>query len=371
MEKNILIFLLICKTSFLFSQVSELTITDLKPIIEENKFPEIQYRKNTKVEEKINTFLQLEHLEHLPRVYKKNPFEKVTYNEKNCCGYTNFYEWKKNYSPTNILSIIINGEASGAYPEEFKVYHNFDLRTGNQIFLKNIFTVNGLNEITKVLNHKVKSRIENYLTEINDSIGIDNLNKEEKDRFEEQISMYKYCLEGIEDNGIDYYKYFFNKDSITFVRGRCSNHAMRAIDDLYNFNNSFSYNEIEKHLSKYGVDLLSGKNASTNTSLPEGKLYKGKINGKCPITAIINEINNDGSMSMLYWYDKVKIPIEWRGNFINGHFSLKEDDSHSEDSKKWIPIASIEANWINNKMIIGTWTKYKTNEVFNLELNEY
>ncbi|MGY0038387.1 hypothetical protein [Pedobacter sp. NJ-S-72] len=49
----------------------------------------------------------------------------------------------------------------------------------------------------------------------------------------------------------------------------------------------------------------------------------------------------------------------------------EEDDYHSEELKKWIPRANIEADWIDHKKIFGTWTNYKTREVLKVELDLY
>jgi hypothetical protein len=73
---------------------------------------------------------------------------------------------------------------------------------------------------------------------------------------------------------------------------------------------------------------------------------------------------------MQYWYDKIKIPIEWNGTFTNNHFSLIEYDKYDEEKEKWIIKAKIEADLINNN-IIGTWIDIKTNEIFKIELTEY
>ena len=370
MRINPLLFLIVLTNSLVCAQNTEISIVDLKPIAGDNKFPEIHYQKNLKAETKINTALQLEHLEHLPNRFKNNPFEKVMFDEKNCCGYVNFYEWEKHKTPQNILSITINGEASGAYPEEFEQHHNFDVRTGNQILLKNIFSSNGLAEITKTLNLKVKNRIQNYLSEIKDTIKNNNLTTEEKERIDDQITLYESCLQYVEDTNLAYEDYYFEKDSMQFVRGRCSNHAMRALDDLYNFKNSFSYKTLEKYLSTYGADLIKGSSENKIDSNPESKFYKGKINNKYAITVFLSRIYADSSLDMQYWYDKKQIPIAWNGNFINNHFSLVEYDKYDEEKQVWIIKASIEADLFNNK-IIGTWTNNQTKEVFKLALTEY
>jgi hypothetical protein len=124
------------------------------------------------------------------------------------------------------------------------------------------------------------------------------------------------------------------------------------------------------YFSKYGLSLLSGDAEVSKTTSPEGKFYKGKINDKYSITALLSKIYPDNSIDMKYWYNKSEMPIIWNGNLINNHFTLLEYDKYDEEQKKWIIKAKIEADLINNK-IIGTWTNVETKEIFKLELTEY
>ncbi len=361
------IFTIILNFNNIYSQNTEIKIFDLKPVVDDNKFPFIEYKKNLRVEEKINIFLQLEYLEHLPNKFKNNPFEKIAFDKNNCCGSVSFYEWKKNNSPKNILSITIKGSSTGAYPEDFEQYQNFDLRTGNQIILSNIFSNNGLEEITKILNLKVNNRIQKYLSEIKFSLKNNNNTADEKETIEQQIELYEDCIQFVNDNNLNYPIYYFEKDSIQFVRGRCSSHAIRAIDDLSEYKNSFSYNEVNKYLSTYGTNLINGSSENIICQNPEAKFYKGKINNKYLITCLLSKINADNSLKMNYWYDKTLLPIIWRGNFKNNHFSLIEYDGEKQG---WIIKAKIEAKLINDK-IVGTWTNIETNEIFKIDLTEY
>lgn len=370
MKNKIYILLVIFWTINIYSQSSEVIIEDLKPIVNENKFPTIKYKASTKVEDKINILLQIENLNHLPNKFKKNPFEKVVYDRESINGSTQFYGYEKHITPKNILSLMINGESTGAYSEAFEIYYNFDLRSGKKIILNDFMTEIGIKEITKKLNLNIKKTIETFLVPIKKALDVKNINKDDKELYKAQKELYSNCLEDIEHSTIDYYDFYIEKDSITFVRGRCSNHAMRAIDDLNKFKIKFSFNEIKKYLSKNGLDLLNGNNNNSRIKSPEGKFYKGKINNKYLITTLISKINTDTSLNMQYWYDKIKIPIEWNGTFANNHFSLVEYDKYDEEKEKWIIKAKIEADLINNN-IIGTWIDIKTNEIFKIQLTEY
>jgi hypothetical protein len=186
MKNKIYILLVIFWTINIYSQSSEVIIEDLKPIVEENKFPIIKYKVNTKVEDKINILLQIENLNHLPNKFKNNPFEKVVYDLESINGSTQFYAYKKNITPKNILSLMINGESTGAYSEGFEIYYNFDLRSGKKIILNDFMTEIGIKEITKKLNLNIKKTIETFLVPIKKSLNVKNINKDDKELYKEQ-----------------------------------------------------------------------------------------------------------------------------------------------------------------------------------------
>lgn len=365
-----LLFLFLLLANVSFAQTPVVKISELKPVHQKNHFPEVKVLNNPKVTEKINTFLQLINLDHLPGVFKNHPFEKVSFDSDTERGAkVGFDGWKKLKTSPDILSILIYGVSSGAYPEYFEIYYNFDLHTGEPVVLENLFTQTGKAKLVKILNQKVTLRVKDYLTDLQSAAK--TTSKEDREAVTEQINMYKECLERNAGATLDYYEHRFSKDSITFIRGRCANHALMALDDLDKHYITFSYKELSAYLSPTGKQLLFGHPTEQLAASPAGKIFKGKIGGLYPVTAMITNINNDGSLNMSYWYDKVKTPIEWKGVFLNNHFSLKESGGYDQKSEKQIEAASIEADWINRRRITGTWTNSKTNAVLKLELDPY
>ncbi|WBV61763.1 hypothetical protein PFY12_06475 [Chryseobacterium camelliae] len=355
MKKKIVFFLLISGLSF--SQQKNLTIKDLSPKSEDTVFPVILYAENPRVENKINTFLQVDQLEYIPGS-AGNPFKLVSTGTTSYFNYIYFYNWEKLETPKDILSIALDGEASGAYPEGFSIWKNFDLRTGNVINAEDLFLPGSAKIVENIIQKQVQKRIDDFLTELK---ADKNLSEESQ----EQISIYENCFV---DHTLGYIEFYFGKDKLTFVAGRCSNHAMRALDDLGSHVVEIPYKNLEKYWSPYAKNLLSGSEKIGRTSF-SNKLYKGTIDGKYPVTVLINHINEDNSFSASYWYDKNKKLISWSGKLVHDHFSMTENDYHSEELKRWIPRAIIEADAKGNK-IIGTWQDYRTKKYLKLELEE-
>ncbi len=258
----------------------------------------------------------------------------------------------------------MDGEASGAYPENFAKWVNFDLRTGNLINAEDLFNPNAVKTIENFIRKQIKKEINDFLTQL----------KSEKNPSEEvldQIGIYEGCFTDYTLDGIQYY---FAKDKIRFIAGRCANHAMRALDELDSHVVEFSYKELEKYWSPYTRNLLSGSDKVEKTSF-RNKLYKGKIDGKYPVTVLVSRFypaedsSGISSFNAEYWYDKNKKLIKWNGQMKGNHISIVENDHYSEETRQWIPRAHVEAEMNGNK-IIGTWQDYKTKKYLTLELEE-
>lgn len=355
MKKSIVFFLLISGLSF--SQQQKVKISNLQPKTEDTVFPVVSYSENPRVENKINTFLQVDQLEYVPRS-GGNPFKLASTATNSYSNYLYFYDWKKLETPKNILSIGINGEASGAYPEEFADWKNFDLRTGNYINPEDLFQAESFKTINGLIQKRIQKRVGDFLTKLKSE-------KNPSEETQDQIGLYEDCFMEYTLNGI---KYFFGKDKLTFVAGRCSNHAMRALDDLGSHEIEFTYRELDKYWSPYARNLISGSEKTDITSL-NNKLYKGKIDGKYSITVLISQVYDDGSFSAKYWYDKNKKLIEWGGKIKGNHISIIENDYYSEETNQWVFKALVEAD-LQGRKIIGTWQDYKTKKYLTLELEE-
>lgn len=355
MKKDILFFILI--SGLCFSQQKNLKINNLTPKSENSVFPVISYSVNPIAESKINTFLQVDGLEYIPGS-EGSPFKLVSKGKTSSSNYVSFYSWEKMDTPKNILSIAMDGEASGAYPENFLIWKNFDLRTGNYINAQDLFQPNAVKTVEGIIRKTVKKEINDFLIQLKSD-------PKPSEEVLDQIAIYEGCYTEYTLAGIGYY---FAQDKLRFITGRCSNHAMRALDELDSHVVDFPYKDLEKYWSPYARNLLNGSEKLEKTSL-NNKLYKGKIDGKYPITVLIKEVYGDGSFSAVYWYDKNKKLIEWNGKMKGNHISITESDYYSEETNQWILKAFVEADLQGNK-IVGTWQDFKTKKYLNLELEE-
>lgn len=356
-------------TQLVFGQNNTTSIRNLDPVSEEYTFPEIQTAPKTKIGEKINTFLQLRYLQHLPGIFKKNPFEKVTYDSpENQGGSYLFYGWTQEDTPSNVLSLTMSTEFSGAYLEGYESHENFDLRTGNYLLVTDIIRPEKHILLAQQVNTMVKKEITAFLSETKKNLTeIDSMSQRELfDRYQAQIELYENCLSDYTEYQLGDFDYYFTKNQLHLLRGRCSSHVNRAIDDLYEFDLPFSYTDLLPLLSDYGKNVLYDTPIKNyNSASPIGKMYKGKI-GSNAVTLVLPNINYDSSLTITYWYDKYKTPIECQGTFKDNHLYFKEKSSDGFSDLTGI----IEAEW-ENGTIKGVWINHKTKKEYPLLLILY
>lgn len=358
MIKMKVIWVLMICSNFIFAQNNQVKISNLPPQSEDFTFPQISFKQKPLVEEKVNTFLQVSELEFVPNS-GKNPFQLAKTATNSYQNYLYFYEWKKLEGTKNILSIEMMGEASGAYSEGFTNYKNFDLRTGNYINLIDLFQPNSVKTVEDLINKKIEKRVEDYIKEL-------KAESSKEDDLTDQISMYENCFL---EYSLDYLEFNFTKNNLTFIAGRCSNHALRGLDDLGEHEITFSYSELQKYFSTYARNLLSNSENLGKTSF-QNKLYRGKIDEKYPITVLIKRnYADENSFTAVYWYDKTKKLIEWSGKINGNHLSIIENDFYDEKKGDWILRSNIEAD-LNDKKIVGTWQDFKTKKFLKIELEE-
>lgn len=316
---------------------------------EDDTFPIVSI-SDKKIEENINHYLHSTYLETV-NVSSKNPFEKIIKKSESRTKY--FHDFTVNKNTIPVLSLSFLTEYCGAYCEEYFEFANFDLSNGYVITIDDLIDQNSSKQLTQILNNKIRNEISDFIKKIP---KINQINQQDIDYYNDQKEIYKDCLENIDlyqlsDNGFNYY---ISNDSIYFQRGRCSNHASRALDELGNFTYGFTKKEIEPFLSEYGKNLY-GNQPRKMTDFKE-KIFAGKI-GKYPIKGVINQ-NNSG----FYWYERFKQLIEIDFVYENQEIIINEKNYNNNTT------ATFKLKQINNQFI-GSWKKTNTKENFPVEIH--
>ncbi|MDM1547482.1 hypothetical protein HX096_06350 [Empedobacter falsenii] len=322
---------------------AQIRVTDIKPN-KENIFPFVTTPSKI-ISENINQYLSVAYLENAD-LSTNDPFQFVKKNST-FYGYNHF----KNSIP--VITLSIDSEFCGSYCEGATEYVNFDQGNGQLITLKDLLEPNKVEALNKILNQKVRKEIQQFIQQIPD---LKNLKKDDIEFYTNQRSIYEECLEYVDIYKLyDYgYKYHFSNDSIYFERGRCSNRAMRALDDLGRFVIGFSKKEIHPYLSTYGNNLYTNQPRKM-TDISE-KIFTGKV-GNYPIKGILDKYSRE-----TYWYEKTKKLIKIDKQIDDEKFKLNENDNNNKHT------ATFLLKRHENKLI-GTWNKVNSNNYLPVEIN--
>ena len=326
-----------------------------------NQFPYVLLPDKA-IQEKVNNYLHVSYLETVADS-SKNPFYKTS-NQKTFYQNSAYFDdvsLLKSNLPLFTISFFV--EYCGAYCEGSNEKLSFDISNGNLITSKELIAENKRNDLVTTLNKNIETQIAEFVAEIPNLKTIKD--QDTKIMFKEQLDLYENCLGDINIYNLDSYKMYFRNDSVIFERDRCSAHVNRAIDDLGNFEIKFSKKQITPYLSIYGKNLFGNQNRKMTTL--SNKFFEGRID-KYPIKGIIQDVyknsdSNDYYFSGMYWYDKIKTPIQISGKIINGEYIIEEFGG----DEFYEPTASFYLNR-NNDELIGTWKQPNKNKILNTKL---
>ena len=223
----------------------------IKEVSEDNyKFPMIE--GNDDISKKINTDIIKDLLGLDIEKEYKSIFRNVKGTEENKIPRLVFLEYQINTLNKKLYSITFESEGCGAYCEEFDISYNYDLSNGKKVMLDSVFTDVGRKTLLSKITRLKKNKIKNYISKLIS----EKTNKEEGEIVKSEISLFKNCLNNTSFNTLEYIDFKIKKDSIILTSGRCSNHAMRALDGLGDYIFKFKKEELTPLLNKYGKSLI-------------------------------------------------------------------------------------------------------------------
>lgn len=182
-------------------------------------------------------------------------FENIVATKDSSIPILTFLNYKVNYLNKKLYTLTFNSEGCGAYCEKFERSYNYDLKTGNRIYLDSIFTLNGKRSFLEKLNFKrikiLKKKIE-------------ELEKGKKKIFDQndyelRIKLLQECKKRNTIVTFEFLDFKIEENVFTIYSDRCSNHAMRALDDVGEFEYSFSFDKIYELLNTYGKKIITTK----------------------------------------------------------------------------------------------------------------
>ena len=237
-----------------------------------------------------------------------------------------YLEYRILRNDNSVFSIKFDFEGCGAYCEHSDLPLAFDATTGRRLQSMDLFSAAGRKALFRTIKTQNQAAIRKQLALSQRAKPTKNRTQDELDQ---ATSMYQSCLQ---ESSYDYTgAMHFLSDAIVFIHGRCSNHAMLALDDLGDLRNRFTYERLSPWLTAYGRALLLGEGAGGQPTWPFGQVFHGTMGDKTPITMYLRDRDDDitdkySAVSGHYFYDRYRKPIALNGNWSNGKLSMKESD---------------------------------------------
>lgn len=228
-------------------------IHEINPIFPQQKyeFP-LLVGSSSEITGKINSDIILDFLEVDINIKHESIFEKVWGTKEYSIPKLSDLTYNVNTISKKIFSITFNAEGCGSYCENFSTSYNYDLESGNKIYLDSLFTNKGKETLLIHLTETKRKIIKEYIFKIKN----ENIKEEDKEQVEQTITLYEYCLKNLPFVTLKYFDFKVTNNTIILTSDRCSNHVNRALDDLGKYKFILEKNKIINLLNNFGNEIL-------------------------------------------------------------------------------------------------------------------
>ncbi|ULU26461.1 hypothetical protein [Dyella terrae] len=225
----------------------------------------------------------------------------------------------------HILSITIERDGCGAYCEDWTESFHFNATTGAAFTADDVISPEARTTIVRMMKQERTRQYTALLKELRAQrrtqamTGTPDKAKDADADLDERIGFNEQCLAGLTEarsdtssDSSDTFRYLKlaipDAKSVTFVAERCSNHAMRALDDVGDVTLRISDDKLRGFLTAYGRTLFFGDDEPQQPSSPRGQVLHGRI-GSASITMRVAADSDASSGTAIYFYEKYRLPI--------------------------------------------------------------
>lgn len=273
-----------------------------------------------------------------------------------------------------VLTIVFENEGCGAYCENYSVVYSFDLKTGRSVGASELVTPFGRNELARRMGREVTRRYREQLASLRAELAQAKRKQDaagtqvDVDDLNERIELNTRCLsEAMHTDRTPGVPALVDLNSLTFelasqalmlTSERCSNHAMRALDDVGNITLAVPYPTLRGWLAPYGLALLFGEGTAEPPDAIFYQVLKGRIGDKSAITMLLTK-SSDNSIRGTYLYDRYRKPIGLTGRMSGDTIELEERVNDSPEPRGRFTLT------LAGRRLKGRWTGTNT---FDVEL---
>jgi hypothetical protein len=192
---------------------------------------------------RLNAFLQTDLLKKLIDENTSDPFDKLQSST--------FENYEVLRNDSLMLSLRFSFEGCGAYCEHYDQYLTFDSFSGNPLASHHFFDPTAWSNIKQSISDRRNSMLSGYIEHLKKQLANLETAAEDSDTWNQQLEMYEWCLQSRDTSYVNPHRFYVTDTSVIFVEERCSNHAMRSLDDLDEFHTEHLISDTSD-LSKYG-----------------------------------------------------------------------------------------------------------------------
>ena len=265
-------------------------------------------------------------------------------------------EYKSQMIPASnprLLSLDFSGEGCGAHCEEFTQTRLFDLRDGRELSLGDLLTVEGFAAVGRRVDAERRRAFGKQMREIRAALKAapKGRKKDDDDEDEQRLALDEDCLKQV-DSQPSTPEWLVNDvfaidghGGLVLSLGRCSNHAMRALDDVGEIQVAFSAANLKSALTPYGLAVvLQQGDASPPPSTFGGRDLHGRLAGTA-VTMKLEPLREGVETRGSYEHDKFHTPIALSVRKEGGEVRAVE----GTDSQGEFELAP------NGGSLVGTW----------------
>ena len=188
----------------------------------------------------------------------KSIFENIWTTKEKSIPNLSFLDYQINQLNDNVYSVTFHTEGCGAYCEEFDISYNYNIKTGKRIQLESLFSEEGKTIILEKLNKQKIGLIKETISKLELEKEKTNIRADIVD-YTKRIQLLKDCKDKSEIDNLNYFDFKITENQIIIYTERCSNHAMRALDEIGEFEYFFKTKDIKKLLSNFGKNVITHK----------------------------------------------------------------------------------------------------------------
>jgi hypothetical protein len=214
-----------------------------------------------------------------------------------------------------LLSLGFSGEGCGAYCEDFTSTRVFDLRDGRELSLGDLLTAEGFAAVGRRVDAERLRVYRKQVHELKAALKAAPKGKKGDDDDADRLALNEDCLKQVETepstpqwllgDGLS----LDGHGGLVLSLGRCSNHAMRALDDVGEITVAVSATDLKASLTPYGLAVVRQEgDAAAPPATFDSRELRGRLGGM-PITMKLEPMRDGVETHGWYAYDKYRTPI--------------------------------------------------------------